>query len=206
MSKLTFDDIDKLVAISQKSLENRYLEIGNEKGEPYYRFLYHLVHAIKPKLSLEIGVGRGLGSAHMCVASSPVNAEHNHVIGIDIDTSVLTQCLHSYYNNYHFFSSNSTSLHAEKCISALVEKYGKIGIVFQDSSHHYEESCEEWDIYSQFLDQNAIWICDDITPDFHDPNIDPPGKGMVQYFDERAGEKRLYTNLHHGSIMGMILV
>lgn len=73
-----------------------------------------------------------------------------------------------------------------------VEEHGKLGVVFQDSSHHYEASRKEWNLYSQLLDENAIWIADDITKDFWDKNIDPPGKGMVQYFEELPGEKRLY--------------
>lgn len=57
------------------------------------------------------------------------------------------------------------------------------------------------------LGSPAIWICDDITPAFHDPLIDPPGKGMVQYFEALPGDKRLYENvLHFGNTQGIILL
>lgn len=207
MNKLTFDDIDELVELSQFPLKDRYLEVANKNQEPYYRFLYHLVLRTLPDVCLEIGVEWGLGSAHLCEASSPDDFEDSYVIGIDINTSVLVDGLHAFYGNYHFIQLDSTSEKAEKWTALLVRKYGGLGIVFQDSSHHYEASCQEWDIYSHFLDRNAIWICDDVTPDFYDPDIGPwpLSKGMVQYFQERPGEKKLYDNLHHGSIVGVIL-
>ena len=85
-------------------------------------------------------------------------------------------------------------------------EYGKIGIVFQDSSHHYNISKLEWELYQPLLDENAIWICDDIISAFHDTRVDPPGKGMVEYFNELPGEKKLYPNtLHAGNAVGVIL-
>ncbi len=207
MNKLTFGDIDELVKLSQFPLKDIHLEASNKEQEPYYRFLYHLIRLANPDISLEIGVEWGLGSIHMCEASSPDDFEDSHVIGIDINTSVLTNDLRSFYGSYHFVQMDSTSERAKKYVALLVRKHGGLGIIFQDSSHHYEASCQEWDVYNHFLDRNAIWICDNVTPDFYDPDIGPwpLSKGMVQYFDERPGEKKLYDNLHHGSVVGVIL-
>ena len=89
-------------------------------------------------------------------------------------------------------------------VAAIVEQDGKIGVVFQDSSHHYAPSCSEWMLYSRFLAENAIWVCDDITPAFQTP--DEP-KGMVDYFQERPGQKKLYPDvLHKGNTVGVILL
>ncbi len=205
MDKLTFDDIDELVELSQFPLKDIRLEASNKEQEPYYRFLYHLIRQANPDVSLEIGVEWGLGSIHMCEASSTDG--FSHVIGIDINASVLANGLRAFYGNYHFAQMDSTSERAKKYVSLLVRRCGALGVVFQDSSHHYRASCQEWDIYNHFLDRNAIWICDDVTPDFYDPDIGPwpLSKGMVQYFDERPGEKKLYNNLHHGSAVGVIL-
>ncbi len=201
MDKLTFDDIGELVELSQFPLKDRYLEVGNEKQEPYYRFLYHLTHrALSYKLCLEIGVGWGLGSAHMCSLFTVVIGIDNHR-----DKSILIDGLIAAWPEYIFLNCNSDDPKAIKYVDAFVGKYGPLGLVFQDSSHHYEDSCQEWDNYSQFLDENAIWICDDIMPNFYRPGQDPPGKGMVQYFEERPGEKKLYDNLHYGSAIGVIL-
>jgi hypothetical protein len=53
----------------------------------------------------------------------------------------------------------------------------------------------------------AVWVCDDILPVFHDPKVDPPGKSMVEYFNERSGEKRLYPKmLNKGGTIGVIIV
>ncbi len=197
MNKLTFDAIDELVEVSQFPLDDRYIELGNEKGEPYYRFLYHVVGYLNPKNCLEIGVGWGLGSAHMCRTS------HGHVIGVDMYTTALIGGLMGGYGNYHFIGNDSTDIGTQKMMAIMVKEYGQLGVIFQDSSHHYEASCKEWEIYSQFLDDNAIWICDDIMPAFQRPSLDEGS--MVDYFEQLPGEKKLYDNLHHGSVMGVIL-
>lgn len=109
------------------------------------------------------------------------------VIGIDINGFTRKPS-----ENYYFIQGDSTNITTFNKVLKMTQELGPIGIVFQDSSHHYEASKQEWALYSRLLDNNSIWICDDIHPAFHDPLVDPPGKGMVQYFDELPGPKRLY--------------
>ncbi len=78
-----FDEIDRFVDLSAKPLNDKYLEELQGRithPEKYYRFLYHLVLAKKPVLSLEIGLLHGLGSIHMAVAARNHNG---HVIGLN---------------------------------------------------------------------------------------------------------------------------
>lgn len=124
------------------------------------------------------------------------------VIGIDINKPHYLPTSH-----YYFIEGNSTITTSFNKVLGMVQELGPIGVVYQDSSHHYEASKKEWGLYSQLLDNNAIWVCDDITPSFHDPSIDPPGKGMVQYFGELSGNKRLFPDvLHWGNTQGIILL
>lgn len=152
----------------------------------------------EPAVALEIGVESGMASAFMVRASAEYGG---HVVGIDLNDPGLAA------PNYHFIPGDSTQPNTVLKVAEIVYHFGAIGLVFQDSSHHYQASRDEWRLYSALLDARAVWICDDITPAFHDPKIDPPGKGMVQYFDELPGEKRLYKDvLHFGNIQGIVLV
>jgi len=155
---------------------------------------------------LEIGVEDGLGSAHMCYAAQSYGGQ---VIGIDIKHCLLCDMLSEQYKNYHFISGNSTHEDTIRAVKALVDRFGKIGVVYQDSSHHYWASKEEFTAYTKYLDNYAVWVCDDITEAFHDEKVDPPGKGMVQYWDElpvHSHKKRLYQDvLNYGNTQGVIL-
>ena len=164
----------------------------------YYRFLHHLVAWRKPQVALEIGVEFGLASIYMAMAAEQYDG---WVIGLDINK------VSRKHSNYYFIQGDSTNITTWNKVFSFCEEYGKIGVVYQDSSHHYKASQMEWNLYSKLLDKNTIWICDDITKDFWDKNVDPPGCGMIKYFDERPGDKRLYPEiLHHGSTQGIILL
>ena len=189
--------IEKLIQQSQRKIRNLPLEgvAVNPERRNYYRFLYHLVKQFKPKLCLEIGIQSGMASAYMCAAGS-------HVIGIDIIGPGMAMP-----DNFHFVYGDSTDISIYDEVARLVAEYGKLGLVFQDSSHHYLPSKREWELYSQLLAPNAIWICDDITPAFYNAETDPPGKGMIQYFEELPGDKRLYQDvLHFGNRQGIVLL
>ena len=209
MKKTNWQLIENLIKISNNPLDGepqlnqlKKSADGIETRHNYYRFFYHLIKHLKIDVSIEIGVEKGIGSAHMCAAAK----HHNGiVIGIDINRhEIPLKTLNEIYGNYHFFNGKSQDVfHSVKNLL-----YGrKVGLIYQDSSHHYKESQSEFSMYKNLLDKNAIWICDDITQAFHDPTIDPPGKGMVEYFNELEGDKRLYTNvLHYGNTQGIILL
>lgn len=204
---MNWPQIESLIQLSQEPLADSWLEslqVQFNQHENYYRFLYHLTLAHKPKVILEIGTYEGVGTAHLVAASATYGGQ---VIGIDINTHPTTQeILPQFYNNLHFIHGDSTKAETYNEVYKLVEEYGFIGLVYQDSSHHYQASLQEWAMYTRLLDSGAIWICDDITPAFHDPNVDPPGKGMVQYFNGLPGQKRLYEDvLHYGNVMGVVL-
>lgn len=166
----------------------------------YYRFLYWLVHNYKPAVSIEIGVEYGVASAHMCSAAKEYGGQ---VIGVDIHTHQVPHGLNDHYGNYTFLITGSIIGETLNVVKTIVEKYGKVGVVYQDSSHHYAESVLEWELYHPFLDENAIWVCDDILPAFFERGVD--AKSMVAYFDERPGTHMLFPQiLHKGNTIGVI--
>lgn len=163
----------------------------------YYRFFYHAVREIKPKIALEIGIDYGHTLVHMA-AGNPSTL----VIGIDWRKNCAQDM--PKFPNVRLVYENS--LNSGEIISHLVDKHGKIGLVFQDSSHHYNDSHKEFKLYSQFLSDGAIWACDDVMNIFHDPLVDPPGKSMETYFNELPGRKKLYKKLHRGSVIGVTIL
>lgn len=204
---MNFIEIERLIQLSSQPLADSWLEelqARFEQHENYYRFLYHLVLTMKPKTVLEIGTYEGVGTAHLAAAASTYGGQ---VIGLDLNVHGTTRDeIPQRYNNLHFIQGDSTKAETWKQVYEIVEEYGKLGIVYQDSSHHYQASCHEWIMYSRLLADEAVWICDDITPAFHDPKVDPPGLGMVQYFRQLPGNKKLYKDvLHYGNIMGVVI-
>lgn len=201
------DRLDPLVARAGSPLKDGWLEALQEKHlqgrcEPYYRFLYWLVKFAQPEVALEIGVHTGLASAHMCAAAAEYGG---WVVGLDINAKpVPEKLLEQRYGNYTFIHKDSTR--ALPDVEQVTVARGALGVVFQDSSHHYHASRLEWDLYRPLMRNGGFWVCDDITPAFWNADVDPPGKGMVQYFSERSGDKRLYPDLHHGSVIGVIQI
>lgn len=154
-------------------------------------------------MALELGVDFGVGSAHMVAAAKEYGGL---VIGIDIQDK--GERIRDLGKNYWFIKDSTLADDTRRILQMVVDNYGPVGLVYQDSSHHYQESHQEWAAISPFCKPGAIWICDDITPSFHDPDIDPPGKGMIQYFAEiPRPRKKLYKDiLHYGNCQGVVIV
>lgn len=208
MTPLTFDDIDRIADLSRQPLDNSTLE--RFQGEYYgrwrhwyYRFFFHLAREMRPEISLEIGVHHGHGFIHMAYGNLQGVA-----VGIDKAAERYTRHNYNRYapENCYLIPYDSLSAEAIESVEILVGQFGQIGLVYQDSSHHYLESKEEFRIYSQFLAPGAIWCCDDVMEIFHDPKVDPPGKSMLTYFEELPGRKKLYDKLHHGSVIGVAII
>lgn len=189
-----FKLIDEAFEKSFTPLQDKELESLPEERHPYHRFLYHLVKDLDVKVALEIGTWHGVGALHMVKAGA-------FTMAVDINTP-------KYASRFNFVLGDSNSKETHDRICDFVDKHGEIDLVFQDSSHHYMASKSEWVLYSLLCKEGAVWCCDDISPAFHDAAVDPPGKGMVQYFEEIPEKnKRLYAGLHgEESKIGVVLL
>ncbi len=157
--------------------------------EPYYRFLYHLCRLRKPEVAMEVGVDRGVGSAHMASGNAP-----RLVIGVDIQPFSLPSQIAAHYSNYIYHIGDSV-----RSVPDLVSRHGidgKIGVMFIDSSHHYVETVQEWEAYLPLLAPDPILVYDDVTPSFD----------VLKFFEERAGKKLKFPNMHRGNCIGVILL
>lgn len=200
---MNHERLAELALKAQRPLKNKTLEAFQAEyfgkfRHWYYRFFYHLVAEMKPAVALEIGVHHGHGVIHMAYG-------HHWTIAVGMD--ILIGAANVGYAPGNCILLGSHSLYGgEAEIKEIVKKHGPIGVVFQDSSHHYHDSHKEFEIYSQYLEPGAVWCCDDIMDVFHDPQVDPPGKSMLTYFNELPGDKRLYDKLHHGSVIGITIL
>ena len=184
--------IGNLAQQSEKPLADPKLEALTQ-GEPYRRFLYWLVRELQPEAALELGVDGGQTSALMAAGN-----KGTLVIGVDHrglkDTAAPCR-----FPNYRFLHCDT--LGAVDGVKQILGQR-KLGVVFQDSSHHAEPSRLEWQYYQPLLAKDFIWVCDDITPAFR--MLDEP-KGMVDYFENLPGRKRLFPDLHRGNVIGVVL-
>lgn len=211
---LTKQDLDALVTLSYAEIGIDWLDdliavyqaqVGQRLN--YYRWFYHYVRRYQPQVCLELGVEFGLGSAHMCAAAKEYGGV---VIGIDHNRhEVAADLLPKEYDRYYFINGD-TQASVRTLLAVLHHAHLRTpvtGLIFQDSSHHYVPSKREWDGYSRFFSKGSLWCCDDITPAFHDPKIDPVGCSMVTYFEGLPGEKYLFPDvLHKGNTIGMVIL
>lgn len=210
MDKMTFDRIDEFVSLAQHPIEDEWLDtycapyMSNVVTRMnYYRFLYFLIRSLQPRLAVELGVEFGCASAHMTRAAQWYGG---YVVGVDLNwhngpgVDIPTYCRY-----YKFLHTGSLAVQTFAEMTAVIERRGKIGVLFQDSSHHYADSVLEWQLWSLWLDEGAVWICDDITESFFEAGVDE--KSMVGYWDELPGRKKLYPDvLHRGNTIGVMIV
>ncbi len=195
MKKITFKTVDKWARLANEPLKNELLENFQQSyfgdfRHKYYRFFYHMVKQTKPLLAVELGIDHGHTIVHMAAANSDTR-----VIGIDKNMQCGDGNVYRRFLNCEVYYLNS--LDTDDLMSHFVGEYGLIGVVFQDTSHKPDESLAEFEIYNKYLDDNAIWVVDDVI----DTN-----EGMGKYFAGLPGRKHLYNNLHHETVMGVALI
>jgi cephalosporin hydroxylase len=184
--------IGQLVQKSEQPLPDSGLE-ALVSGEPYRRFLYWLVRQTRPAAALELGVDAGQCSALMAAA-------HAQTLVIGVDSRGLSATATPFQSpNFRFLFCDS--LGAVGGVKGILAGR-KLGVVFQDSSHHVEPSRLEWRYYQPLLAPDFVWVCDDVTPAFQMP--DEPWS-MVDYFNELPGHKGLFPGLHRGNAIGVVL-
>jgi len=203
-------DFTRLVALAQEPIDSPWLDSLWEQVKAYtserinyYRFLYHLVKETRPEVSIELGVEFGLASAHMALAAKEYGGI---VIGIDLNGhDIPAKQIPAMYANYRFLTGDSTSPYIHAGAMWIIRERN-VGLVFQDSSHHYAPSVAEWEIYTQFCKPGALWVCDDLLPCFFEAGVDE--KAMDAYFAERPAQAKYWFPdvLHHGNTIGVMVL
>ncbi len=204
---MNYETLCKIVEKAVNEPIPAYDSLCTAEFYPYYRFLYYLIKEMqdetgyeKPCTTLEIGTYRGYGAMYMGAA---LRDTESMALAIDLNKADPPE------DTFQMITGDSTDINTVHKVEKYVEHFGKIGVLFQDSSHHYLPSKREWELYRGMMDKHGIWICDDITPAFHDPKVDPKGKSMVEYWNEIPEDfekKHLFLELHHGGCVGVILL
>ena len=193
---MNFEELEHEVAVSletYKSLDWPSFPRG-EGPQAYYKLLQQLaIREEKPGVILEIGAYQGTAAAVVLSEKD----KHGHVhVALDLNDITFKD------ERLHVVVGDSTTPKVYAKVKELADKFGGIFLVFHDSSHHYYPSKVEWEMYNNLLRPGGLWLCDDITPAFRIPE-EPAG--MVEFFYELPGRKRLYFGLHEGGCIGAVM-
>jgi cephalosporin hydroxylase len=128
----------------------------------------------RPKLMVELGTGVGESTRALLAAASITKATL-----LSVDTQDCGQLALPFKEHWHFVQSDDIEFgkkgFVEWCLHRSIEP--KIDLLFIDTSHKYEHTKEEIEIWSPYLSNNAIML-------FHDTNM---GKGPYARMDGSIG-------------------
>jgi len=152
---------------------------------PYYRFLRLLAAEMKPRLSVELGVCGGGGSLHLAVGYPD-----GKVIGVDwqYDHPESVGYVEENYKNFYFWIGDSI-----KAAPKIMNKHGKIDILFIDTTHTYDDTIAEYNAYKPYLSDKAVVCFDDLNRE-----------QMKGFWDWLDGNKVRYDFLNYGNGWGVI--
>lgn len=197
---MTWEEIDGIIERSKLDPVSDELAArsiaSNSRIDPYYAFMRRLVREANPKgVFLEIGCYQGVVAAYIADAKG---YHENIYLGVDINPIPFSD------KGIVCIQGDSTDPEVRRQIADVAEAFGGIFAVFQDSSHHYDASVKEWEMYSPLVRPGGIWLSDDVTESFYRPGLD--AKSMAGYFSDLPGDKRVYDDLHVGSKIGIVLL
>ena len=198
---MNWEQFDKMVEQAKKAFVPDHLRarhiVSTSTVNPYYSLISWIYNNMEGPV-FEIGCDYGCAAA--CALDRGKDGYRLNsapYFGIDIKPVPYA------HDNFHLIYGDSNNEAIAHQLAKVAEMYGGFSCVFQDSSHYYEESKKEWELYSPMVRKGGIWMADDILPSFKKPGDD---KGMVEYWNELPGEKRLYDDLHIGSRIGVLLL
>lgn len=144
---------------------------------PYYRFLRQLAQAIRPNLSVELGVCGGGGSLHLALGNPA-----GQVVGVDVAYDHPQQIEHivSVCSNFTFWPGDSIL-----SAPAIFGAFGPVGILFVDTIHTYEHTTAEFKTWLPYLSDQVIVCFDDLFR-----------PGMNNFWNELPGQKIRIDELH----------
>lgn len=186
----SIDFLKELAFTSQREIlpnTEKLISLQNDtritKGKPahYYRYLYFLAHALKPKLCVELGTWHGFSSA--CLADG--NAE-SKIITIDKDSVLHKDASRP---NVEYWIQNGTMI--------LKRKIENIDILLIDAEH--DGSClKEYRFWMPRMKNKSIVLFDDI-------NLNDAMKAFWKSFDPIAGQK-FDLPIHGEAGFGAVLI
>ncbi len=155
----------------------------NFPPSPYYRFLRILAENIHPSLSVELGVCGGGGSLHLAMGWLD-----GVVVGIDNqdDHQDNVRYIEDNYRNFIFELADSTGI-----AKHIHQRYGKVDILFIDTTHTYEQTMKEYKAWLPFMSDEGLICFDDLLR-----------PGMSQLWSDLPNPKIRFDYLHDGAENG----
>lgn len=155
MNELTLIRIAKEAALTGQMVAH-YPDPNNDKvtfpPSPYYRFLALIAKELNSRLSVELGVCGGGGVLHMAM-------ESHKAVGVDLalDYEANITWIIRQYPNFTFLQGDSVG-----CAGMIYDQWGKIDLLFIDTTHTHHQTMAEYQAYSPFLSDGAVVCLDDL--------------------------------------------
>jgi len=141
---------------------------------PYYPFLYRLVKLINPKITVELGVCTGRGTAHLAACNK------GKVIAIDPEPWDIQYIISKYKN---------IDLHKDRSDSKVILdniKDKTVDICYIDTLHDYHQVLTETKLWLPKMKNGGIILYDDIILN----------DGMKRFWNELQLDKVELNHLH----------
>jgi predicted O-methyltransferase YrrM len=119
---------------------------------PYYRFLTVAMKNVKPALAVELGVERGVGTAHMAAGYCS-----GTIVGVDIAFDDVAYTVAEHYDCIHYVKGDSIATSGELGKFSL-----PIGLLFVDSLHTAAHVRKEIKAYEPLLADEALVLIDNL--------------------------------------------
>lgn len=119
---------------------------------PYYRFLTVVMREVKPALAVELGVERGVGTAHMAAGYCG-----GTIVGVDVEFEDMAYSVAEYYECIHYVKGDSVATSGELGKFKL-----PVGLLFVDSMHTAAHVRAELEAYEPLLADEALVLVDNL--------------------------------------------
>lgn len=178
---------DSNMAISQEEFDN----YKTNTGHTYYLYLFNLIKILQPKHILELGtsIGRSANFIMCALPENRMSRQNSKLTTIELGSFMRTDLKPFFNDNRLQIIYGSTT---DKEIYAPLN-LKNIDFIFIDTLHEYDQVVAEWNIYKNFLTDNAIVVMDDIHLN----------TGMDKFWNELPYEKIDCGNDVHFSGFGM---
>lgn len=144
----------------------------------YYRFIYFLVRILRPKLSVELGVCTGRGTAHLAAGNLD-----GMVLAIDPEKHGAFEENTRLYTNIIFIQKRSDDV---ELLNSIQNQ--SVDLCFIDSVHAFDYTLKEVKLWTPKMKSGGIFLFDDLELD----------EGMKKVLPALPfTNKSLLPDLHH---------
>jgi len=196
--EMSLDELDRLArwAVTLPfGVGNMHLASLQESWTPFRRFLYACVLEYEPKVVVECGVYRGTCTGHMAWGD-----KRTIVVGIDREFQPEALTIFEMFSNILPLEGDTVAPNVVNLVANAVTSFGKIGLLFLDSTHDGDTPRKEFEAYRPMFADECIVAVDDLLGPSNQMEV------MQKFWRWLPGEKMEMHYLHpapasHAEIM-----